>query len=308
MAQSTDDLTPTVKAIYEAYEKRSDDGNRPHLGASIIGKSCDRAIWYTFHWSSSKKFSGRMLRLFNRGHREEDRFVADLRSAGVTVYEWDDERTKKQHSISDFNGHFQGSLDGIGIGIKENPSHWHVLEFKTHSAKSFKDLIKNGVKEAKPEHYSQMQVYMHYKGLEFAYYLAVCKDDDDLHGEVVAYNAPHAQMMINRAERIIKANKPPEKISDNPSWFECKFCDHWDVCHGTKFPKRNCRTCTHSTSLMDGSWHCDKHKQALSIDDQREGCSNHLFNPFIVNLPVHDSGSDWVDYKMPDGTIWRDGK
>jgi hypothetical protein len=51
-----------------------------------------------------------------------------------------------------------------------------VVEFKTHSAKSFRKLVQRGVAEAKPQHWAQMQVYMQLTGLTRALYVAVCKD------------------------------------------------------------------------------------------------------------------------------------
>ena len=77
--------TPTLDAIYAAYVAEADDGFRDHLGASIIGKDCERALWYDFRWAARRGFSGRMLRLFDTGKREEDRLVRDLRRTGATV-------------------------------------------------------------------------------------------------------------------------------------------------------------------------------------------------------------------------------
>ena len=37
--------TTTLTAIYASYEARQGYGFRDHLGASIIGKSCARALW-----------------------------------------------------------------------------------------------------------------------------------------------------------------------------------------------------------------------------------------------------------------------
>ena len=44
------------------------------VGASSIGHKCERYLWYQFRWFFREKFNGRMLRLFDRGHREEARF------------------------------------------------------------------------------------------------------------------------------------------------------------------------------------------------------------------------------------------
>lgn len=66
-----------------------DPNQRQHLGASVIGKECARAIYYGWRWFTAKKFSGRMLRLFGTGFRYEKRFIAYLELIGVTVSEFD---------------------------------------------------------------------------------------------------------------------------------------------------------------------------------------------------------------------------
>ena len=42
MAELPAPPTPTLTAIYGAYENRQGDGFREHLGASLIGKPCGR--------------------------------------------------------------------------------------------------------------------------------------------------------------------------------------------------------------------------------------------------------------------------
>lgn len=62
-----------------------DTGFRNHLGASSIGNECLRALWYTFRWATRAKHKASLLRLFQRGHLEEDRFIGYLESIGVEV-------------------------------------------------------------------------------------------------------------------------------------------------------------------------------------------------------------------------------
>ena len=149
MAELPEALTPTLTAIYADYEARQGDGLRDHLGASIIGKSCARALWYDFRWVTPSRHSGRLLRLFETGQLEEDRLVRNLRATGATVLEVDPE-TGRQFRVEAHGGHFGGSLDGVAIGILEAPKTWHVLEFKTHGVKSFTELTAKGVVQAKP--------------------------------------------------------------------------------------------------------------------------------------------------------------
>ena len=94
-----------------------------------------------------------------------------------------DPETGRQWQVTALGGHFGGSLDAVAIALLEAPKTWHVVEFKTHSAKSFAMLKKEGVERGKPQHWAQMQVYMHLTGITRAMHVAVCKDTDEIHIE-----------------------------------------------------------------------------------------------------------------------------
>ena len=305
MAALPEPSSPTVEAIYAAYAAGQGAGYRDHLGASGIGASCPRAIWYGWRWTTRAQHTGRLLRLFETGQLAEARFVADLRRIGVTVYDTDE--AGQQWTVRDDTGHFGGSMDGVAIGFAEAPKAWHVCEFKTHSAKSFASLKKDGVEKSKPQHFAQMQTYMHLAGIQRAFYLAVNKDTDELHAERVRYDAEAALRLLAKAHSIIGNPEPPARISTDPAWFECRFCDHHAACHGEAMPERHCRSCLHSTPIAGGEWHCARHAGVLAPDIQRQGCAAHLFIPALVPGEQIDAGEDWVDYRMPDGVEWRDG-
>jgi hypothetical protein len=255
--------------------RQEDDGFRSHLGASLMGHECDRALWYGFRWHHKPKFSGKTLRLFNRGHSEEGRFIALLLSAGIGVYQSD--TNDRQYRISYFGGHFGGSADGIAEDIPDVPiGEKCLLEFKTHSDKSFCKLTL-GIEKSHPMHYVQMQLYMGGMGLKYGLYLAVNKNTDELYGEVVEYNALVDNRFIDRAESIIFAAKPPNKINENPSWYLCKICDFKNVCHKQAIPEMNCRTCHYSHPFSSGEWHCRFHEKILDKTAQLKGCNNHDF-------------------------------
>lgn len=306
MASLPPPSTPTVDAIYAAYEAGQGDGYREHMGASLIGEPCDRAIWYSFRWATRARHAGRLLRLFDTGNLAEARFVADLRRIGVTVMDIDP-ATGRQWTLRDGSGHFGGSMDAVAIGFPEAPKAWHVCEFKTHNDKSFRKLQADGVEKSKPLHFAQMQVYMHLAGIERAFYLAVNKDTDELYQERVRYDAEIGLRMVARAERILASPQPPERISADPTWYQCRFCDHAPACHADAVPERHCRSCLHATPVDGGGWACERHKMRLDVRQQRQGCAAHLFIPALVHAEQVDAGEDWVAYRLPDGSEWRDG-
>lgn len=302
----------TVTAIYDAWAKRNDEPPRAYLGGSVIGRECERALWYAFRWCANEKFDGRMLRLFDRGQREEAVFVADLRAIGAKVIEVDP-ATGKQFRFTAVAGHAGGSMDAVAVGLPDAPKTWHVCEFKTHNAKSFAVLVKDGVQKAKPEHYAQMQLYMRWAQLTRALYLAVNKDTDELYAERVHFDAEFAERLEAKAERVIFAPEPPPGISADPAFYKCKFCPASAVCHTAKLPPASCRTCLHATPERDGDgrWSCAKWGADIPADAQRAGCEHHRFIPALLkrwgDATDASEAEGWVEYTAPDGYVFRNG-
>jgi hypothetical protein len=227
---------------------------RSHLGASMIGRECPREIWYGFRWSKRPSFSARMLMLFNRGHLEEPRMIAMLMLIGLEV--WQHDSNGKQFRITGHKGHFGGSGDGFLRGLPDLPDVPMALECKTHNAKSFEKLTDVGVMGAKWEHFVQMQKYMGGFNLTHCLYMAVNKDTDALHMEIVQFDQAQYDRYKMRSIAIIDATEAPPKISQNPSWFKCKFCDHSTLCHGNALPEKTCRSCSQASIQPSGEWHC----------------------------------------------------
>jgi hypothetical protein len=282
-------LGKVLPHLSDAY-RGEDDSFRSHMGASVIGGECPRAIWYSFRWATKPRFTGQMLRLFNRGHLEEGRFIALLLTIGCEVYQQDE--NGNQYRISSYGGHFGGSGDGVAVGIPDLPPGTPALtEFKTHNDASFKTLKKDGVRSAKFEHFVQMQTYMHKMGLSVALYLAVNKNNDEIYGEIVPIESQVGEQFVERAHKIIPMQVAPEKIGKSPGWRACAWCDHRPVCHLGVPPERNCRTCEHSLPREDGSWYCVEPRNLsraagaahifLSKGVQLQGCEHYEKNKSI---------------------------
>lgn len=294
-----------VRLIDMAHESRP-ERPRPHMGCSQLGHHCDRWLWLSFRWTIMEKFSGRMLRLFRRGHNEEATVVADLRSAGLHITD-----TGSSQARVDFGNHVSGSIDGIiQEGVPESPHKPHVLEIKTHSDKSFKDLCAKGVSTAKPMHWAQMQVYMLGKKIDRALYVAVNKNDDSLYIERVKLNREAAEALVKRGHRIVSSDRMPEPcVNASPTWFQCKFCPAYKICHqGESVREVNCRTCIHSTAEQDSTWSCAKWQATIPTEAQYVGCEAHVMHPDMVTWKIDESAStDTVAAWIIDGHTVRNG-
>lgn len=267
-------LSNQIAADIDRYcEAELNDGRRSHLGASEIGDNCSRKLWYKFRWCGAENtFDGRMLRLFSRGHDEEPRFVRYLKGIGATVYTVDS--TGNQFRFSAHNGHFGGSIDGVA----ELPTGYNLTapvltEFKTQgTGRGFTDLTNKGVKLAKPQHYAQMCVYGIKFNLTTALYMAVNKNDDSLHIELVKLDNEFGEELCKKAARIVASQETPPKLSESPAFFACKYCEFNEICHYEAPPVKNCRSCTSCVPVTHGNWECRLHGAIVPKDYLPTGC------------------------------------
>tara|TARA_R100001163_G_scaffold56832_1_gene44622 strand:- start:1555 stop:2700 length:1146 start_codon:yes stop_codon:yes gene_type:complete len=320
--------------IFRALEEEGEkEGPREHLGASEIGSPCERQNWYSFRWVGRSRFPGRIRRVFRRGQLEEDLLSRDLKLVKHTVHEVDP-ATGKQFRVNAIDGHFGGSMDGITQNVysAKDKSQWHVLEYKTASKDSWRKLKKNGVKEANPQHYAQMQIYMYLSGtnnaerLTRAFYISVCKDDERIYDERVKLDVAFAKELVAKAKKIIESRAPMEKVKhadghviDDPDYFICKhFCNFSHVCHGSQdgkitnnqWPLVNCRTCLHSAPGQNGKWNCELKGTKLGKAEQLAACESHLFLPALVPTGrevSRSSAENWIKYVTPDGVEFSNG-
>lgn len=245
---------------------------RTYLGASALGEPCLRKTWYAFrHCGVSERFDGRMLRLFDRGHREEPVIDELLRAAGFTV-EVPTPETAQDFKFVDCEGHLQGNCDGVALpplsekdaeyadalGAELGEEEWVLLEKKTYNAKNFADLKRRGVKDNDPKYYKQVIIYEGELGFKWCLFFAVCKDSDEIYLEWIPFDQHVFQECFSKAEAVINAQSPPPKISENPKTWNCRYCSLARVCHEGIAPLKNCRSCKFGHPAKAGTWECGK--------------------------------------------------
>ena len=143
-------------------------------------------------------FTGRMLRLFDTGRREEDRLVRDLRRTGATVLDADPE-TGRQWQVAGARRPLRRlarrgrdrparGAEDLARRRVQDPRHEVVRRLEARRRRSGPSR----------EHWAQMQVYMHLTGIARAMYVAVGKDTDEIHVERIAPILPRAERLIAR--------------------------------------------------------------------------------------------------------------
>lgn len=315
MVKIPDYQDPTLAAVDSALEDCQEKRDSNGIGMGAIGRECERQIWYDFRWISEIRHNAETLKKFADGHHGEDLMAKRLRLVdGITLITEDPE-TGRQYRWQDFGGHFIGYMDGAILGLIQAAKTWHVWEHKETAEKKFAKLMKlraelgekNALKAWDPVYYAQGQLYMHYSGMDRHYLTASTPGGRNQTSVRTDADPAEALRLVAKANRIIKFDYPPERISTDPSFYLCKWCSHASACHDHQGMRATCRSCLHVTPESDGSWSCARWGKALSYNEQQSACEAHLFIPDLVGGQRVDAGEDWVSYRMPDGSIWRDG-
>jgi len=305
---------PTLKAMDSVMESKQESRSRNYLGASVIGDSCDRKLWLSFRWIKRGFIEAAGLRRINDGHRGEQVVAAllkDIPSVDLST----EKEPGVQHSFEAIGGHFRGNCDGLLTGLLQDPETLYVWECKVINEVKFKKLLSLKATKGEAEalknwdyvYYAQAQVYMHFFEAKRHYLTAASPGVRDITSVVTEYNAGDAEKFIEKARRIIFSPRPAGKISSDPAWHECKYCTFHSMCHEDDLPRqKSCRTCLHSSPLKTGGWNCEWHNKELDAEAQLRGCEHHLFVPDIIPGEQINSGPNWVEYLMKDGTVWID--
>lgn len=312
---------PTLEAIDREVERRAMlETKRGYLGASSIGQPCERRLWYGFRWAFVERFNAETLYRFEDGHRTEDLLAARLRLVPGIQLHTVDPRTGRQFGVSSVAGHFRGHMDGAVIGLLQAPKTWHVWEAKCVGEKGMAKLQRAkaaGEKTAlaawDPVYHAQAQVYMHHTGMERHYLTAATPGGRVMDSVRTDYDPAAAATLEAKAERIVTAATPPTGISEDPAWFECKFCPAAALCHRGEGVQINCRTCVHATPELDGDgrWSCALAGGAdIPADVQPKGCPGHRLIPALVKWATvvdADQSQNLIEYETDDGTRFQNG-
>jgi len=312
---------PTLDAVRDIVEAQAAAKNvRTYLGMSAIGQPCERWLWYSFRWVVREVFTTTELWRFEDGHRSEDVMAARLRLVPGVHLMTIDPRTGHQFEYVDLGGHFRGHSDGLVTGLLQAPKALHVWEAKCTDEATHRELVKLKTEDEKTAlkkwdavYYAQAIMYMAYAEAPRHYLTgSTCgarawvgvRTDSDLH---------FANLLREKAERVITAKVPLTRISDKAELYLCKWCPAQWICHGSAMPAVNCRTCAHATPEMNtatGRWSCALRNKDLTPAEQRAGCAGHRYVPALVKFGEAvdaDPQANWIEYQMKDGRTFRNG-
>jgi hypothetical protein len=211
---------------------------RDYLGAIRIGEQCSRKLVYEYTRApqdDGKDFDGGILRIFDAGHQFEDLCIRWLRAAGFDLRTRN--RSGEQFGFAIADGRIRGHIDGVIIDGPDVGVAWPALwEHKALGQKSWNDVVKRGVRVARPVYFAQLQLYMAYMQLPVALFTATSRDSLALYHEIVPFDAAEAQALSDKAVAIIRAAEAGElmpRIAAAPDFHLCRTCEYakrcWDA-------------------------------------------------------------------------------
>jgi hypothetical protein len=205
---------------------------RRYIGASGIGKTCSRAIWYDYHAIEGLPLTAQEERTMEIGRRLEGMVVDYIIAAGFRVEtpSVDNEYLLCfDKDLEVFRGHMDGLLY-IGESVPV------VLEIKTAKTERFEKYIKEegGVKVWSPVYYAQLQSYMGMRGLKDALFCIINKNNSDWRTEWVKYDDIFYHEMKIKASMIAAMEEAPDKINNSPWYYACQRCKYKKICHEVK--------------------------------------------------------------------------
>ena len=217
--------------------ERSKETTRDYLGASRLGVSCNRALQFEYTDApkdEDQNFTGRILRIFQAGHVFEELMIKWLRLSGVELVTH--KPNGDQFGFAVAGGKVKGHVDGVIISAPSElnlkfPMLW---ECKSLNDKSWKDVVKKGLAVSKPIYAAQIAIYQAYmensiEGISKnpALFTAINKDTAEIYFDLIPFDKALAQKASDKAVMILRATESHEllpRISNDSSYFECKFC------------------------------------------------------------------------------------
>ena len=280
--------------LFNEMDKRIAEDNdrfRGHLGMSGIGDGDERKTWLNHRWCLPSPFKGRMLRLFDLGNHIEDQLVHFISKTKVFDISAVD-ANGDQYRASYLGGHFAGSCDGfVKRVIDSDPDEVVLFEAKSCNDKRFRELVKLGDYQGWSQAYQwQLHCYMGCFNLKKAMAVVMNKNNSEIYSEIIDFNPSIWEQAQEKAKRIISSDKPPSGLSSTDWRLKNETPQYRESYLGNRLPPsvncRNCHSCKPDMESDNAAWHCSRFNKDLTLDEQKQGCRDHLWNHNLVKAEL----------------------
>lgn len=231
---------PTLDEIERQYRiQQMLEVPRKYIGASGIGHSCHRYIYYGLHGAPRDEphpvWGNAGVLAAEDGNNSETTMAKRLRMVqGITLHTHDE--SGQQYGFD--WGFMKGHYDGVIIGILQAPLTYHVWENKRAKQDKFnklKKLVEQNEKAAleewNPIYYAQAVTYMDAEDLTRHYLTCTSDGATQMTSVRTDANPKYAKALREKAKRIYKATAPPDRGGNplnekDPTCIFCKFKGH----------------------------------------------------------------------------------
>lgn len=218
-------ITGNLTKIIDNYLRSlKPDAHRNYIGASGIGSSCLRKIWYQFNGEKEESFTPHIKRIFLTGKVMESMVLNLLVESGIEVQIPDESNNFFKCQDKELS-YFQGNYDALLLSPKR------ILEVKTAKNSSFSTVVKNGIYKWDQRYYGQLQSYMGMTGIHSSCILVINKDNSELYDEIVDFKLSYYELLKAKAKIIYESKEPLSRVNNSPAWWECKICQFKEKCH-----------------------------------------------------------------------------
>ncbi len=231
-----------IEKIYEFIEvEAAKEPPRNYIGASSIGETCERKLYYKLREADkAKPRRAELILAANDGHRSEDLIASYIRQIpGIEL--WTHKSDGGQYGFAEKFGNvdFKGHVDGVIKGLPQAPATAHIWENKSSNQKIYDAFLKakekHGTKGALEawnyKYYAQAVINMEKFDITRHYTTVCLAGTRKIASCRTEANPALAKQLIEKAKRVASATTPPFGISENPTFFECKYlCEFYEHC------------------------------------------------------------------------------
>lgn len=208
-------LKEIIDKFYLEKEREKKDKDRIQFFISEVGK-CPRAIFFKFKKAPSIEIEPERLRIFDHGDFIHQIILRPLFSLGLIRAT--EVSIPPQEIIA-------GRADAI-LSIDGIP---YVLDVKSISGRTnFSKMDK-----PYPEHFWQVQLYLHFFKIQKGILLYVNKDTQELKDFVFDYEPETVQNLLHWFKKLksrIEKNLVPNRLADYPNNWQCQRCEFREIC------------------------------------------------------------------------------
>ncbi len=208
-------LKELIDKFYLDREREKKEKNRVQFYISEVGK-CPRSIFFKFKQAPAKELEAERLRVFDHGDYIQQMILKPLFSLGMIRAS--EVSIPPQQIIS-------GRADAI-VSISGEP---YVLDVKSISGR----LNLSKMEKPMPEHYWQVQLYLHYFKIPKGILLYINKDTQEIKEFVFDYKSELVEELLKWFEKMktkIEKNIIPNRIPDYPNNWQCASCQYRHIC------------------------------------------------------------------------------